>query len=100
MYFLAVVAQWRTLTAHGQKVVGSNPIRIIGGVKKGIRLQLPLRSKDKSVPRPAQKTLNGREVLYAFLCSMQCNLSRGLLLFSSGCQHLSSSHNTSSTLNE
>ena len=92
MHSLAVVAQWITLATQGQKVVGSTPIRIIGGVRKGIRPQLLLCSKDKSVPRPAQKTLNGREVLYAFLCSMQCNLSRGLLLFSSGCQHLSSSH--------
>ena len=92
MYSLAVVAQWITLAAHGQKIAGSNPIRVIGGVRKGIRLQLLLRSKDKSVPRPAQKTLNGLEFLYAFLCLMQCNLSGGLLLFSSGCQHLSSSH--------
>ena len=41
--------------AHGQWVVGSNPIRAIGGVRKGIRPQLLLRSKDKSAPRPAQK---------------------------------------------
>ena len=51
----AAVAQWIRLAAHGQWVVGSNPIRAIGGVRKGIRPQLLLCSKDKSVPRPAQK---------------------------------------------
>ena len=32
-----------------------NPVRVIGGVRKGIRPQLLLCSKDKTVPRPAQK---------------------------------------------
>ena len=35
----AAVAQWIRLAAHGQWVVGSNPIRAIGGVRKGIRPQ-------------------------------------------------------------
>ena len=35
-YFGAAVAQWIALVAHGQWVVGSNPIRGIGGVRKGI----------------------------------------------------------------
>ena len=51
----AAVARWIALAAHGQWVVGSNPIRVIGGVRKGIRPQLLLYSKDKSVPRPTQK---------------------------------------------
>ena len=44
-----------TLAAHGQWVVGSNPIRVIGRVRKGIKPQFLLRSKHKSVPRPTQK---------------------------------------------
>ena len=51
----SAVAQWIRLAAHGQWVVGSNPIRAVGGVRKGIRPQLLLCTKDKSVPRPAQK---------------------------------------------
>ena len=69
------MAQWIALAAHGQWVVVSNPIRVIDGIRKGIRPQLLLCSKDKSVPRPAQKkcpiqgfsqgteTLNGHEFL-------------------------------------
>ena len=73
------MAQWIVLTAHGRWVVGSNPIRVIGGVRKGIRPQMLLCSKDKSVPRPAQKkaqfrvshrvmvTLNGQKFYVEFL---------------------------------
>ena len=32
----AAMAQWIALAAHGQWVVGSNTIRDIGGVRKGI----------------------------------------------------------------
>ena len=39
--------QWIALAAHGQWVVGSNPIRVIGGVRKGIRPKLLLCSSDK-----------------------------------------------------
>ena len=49
------MAQWIRLVAHGQWGVGASPIRAIGGVRNGIRPQLLLCSKDKSVPRPAQK---------------------------------------------
>ena len=30
------MAQWIALAAHGQWVVGLNPISVIGGVRKGI----------------------------------------------------------------
>ena len=36
------MAQWIALVAHGQWVVGSNPIRVIGGVRKGIRQYAPV----------------------------------------------------------
>ena len=49
------MAQWIALAAHGQWVVGSLQTSVIGGVIKDIRPQLLLCSKDKSVPRPAQK---------------------------------------------
>ena len=52
---LAAVAQWIVLATHGQRVVGSNSIRLIGGVRKGIRPQLHLCPNSKSFPRPAQK---------------------------------------------
>ena len=41
--------------APGQWVVGSNPIRVIGGSRQGIQPQFLLCSKDNSVPRPAQE---------------------------------------------
>ena len=47
--------QWIRAAAHGQWVVGSNPMGAISGVRKGIRPQQLLCSKDKSVPRPTQK---------------------------------------------
>ena len=52
------MAQWIALAAHGQWVVGSLPTSVIGGVRKDIRPQLLLCSKDKSVPRSAQKNPN------------------------------------------
>ena len=70
---------WIVLTAHGQWVVGLHSIRAIGGVSKGIRPQMLLCSKDKSVPRPAHKkaqfrvshrvmvTLNGQKFYVEFL---------------------------------
>ena len=81
-YFGAAVAQWIALAAHGQWVVGSNPIRVIGGVRKGIRPQLLLCSKGKSVPSqdPLRKkfpipgfsqgteTLNRDEFLMLYVC--------------------------------
>ena len=51
----ALVAQWIALAAHGQWVVGWNPISVIGGVRKVIRLYLLLCSRYNLVPRPAQK---------------------------------------------
>ena len=51
----AAVTRWIALAAHGHWVVSSNPIRVIGGVRKGIQPQLLLCSKDKVIPRPAQK---------------------------------------------
>ena len=54
------VAQWIALATYGQWVVGSYPIRVISGVRKGIRPQFLLCSKDKSVLRPAQKKANYR----------------------------------------
>ena len=66
------MAQWIRPAAHGQWVVGSNPIRAIGGVRKGIRPQLLLCSKDKPVPSSklnqgfsqGMETLNGREFFF------------------------------------
>ena len=63
------VAQWMALAAPCRSVVGSNPIRDIGGVRKGIRHPI-LCSKDKSVSRPTQKKCpiqsfsQGMETLY------------------------------------
>ena len=48
------MAQWIVLAAHGQRVVGSNSIRVIGDVRKGMRTQLLLCSKDK--PEIGKKT--------------------------------------------
>ena len=76
------MAQWIALAAHGQWFVGSIPIKVIGCVRKGIRPQLLLCSKDKSVPRPAHKkslnqgfsqcieTLNGREFIRSKVCAL------------------------------
>ena len=52
----AAVAQWIRLAAHGQWVVGSNPIRAIDGVRKGIRPQFSCAPKtNQSQDQPAQK---------------------------------------------
>ena len=51
------MAQWIALAAHGQCLMGSNVIRVFAGIRKGIRPQLCLCSKEKSVSRPAQKKI-------------------------------------------
>ena len=43
------------LTTHGQWIMGSTPIRVISGARKGIWPQLLLYSNDNLVPRPTQK---------------------------------------------
>ena len=72
------VAHWIALTAHGQLVACLNPIKVINGVRKGIRPQLLLCSCNNTVPKPAQKiplpgfsqgieTLNKHEFYYLHL---------------------------------
>ena len=41
-YLEAAVAQWIALVAHGRWFVGSNPIRVIDGVRRGIRQYAPV----------------------------------------------------------
>ena len=43
--------QWIALAAHGLWVVGSNPTRVIGDVRKGIQPHLLRCCKVKSVPK-------------------------------------------------
>ena len=54
------MAQWVALGPNGEWVMGLNPIRVIGDVRKGIRPQLLLCSKDKSVPTHGQKKAHFR----------------------------------------
>ena len=49
------MAQWMALTTHGRWIMGSTPIRVISGAKKGILPQLLLYSNDNTVPRPTKK---------------------------------------------
>ena len=46
------MAEWIVLGAHGLWVMGINPIKAVGGVRKCIRPQLLLSSSIKPVPRP------------------------------------------------
>ena len=51
------MAQWIALAAHGHRVVGSNLIRVIGYVRKGIQPQLLLCSRDSLIQTPDQKKI-------------------------------------------
>ena len=50
-----IAAQWIALAIYGLWVVGSTPIRVIGGVRNGIRPQLLIPSpKTRSEKSPIQ----------------------------------------------
>ena len=52
-YHTTLMAQWRALAAHGQWIVGSNHIRVIGGVRKGHPTTIaPVLQIQKTVPGP------------------------------------------------
>ena len=73
------MAQWVALAAHSQWVVGSNPIRVIGGVRKDILQLLLLGSKDKLVPRP--KTHSEKSPIQGFSHGMETLIGHELCLF-------------------
>ena len=50
LYEKIAVVRWIALVPHGQRVMGSNPITVIGGVRWGIRPQFPRCSSDNPVP--------------------------------------------------
>ena len=63
----AAVAQGIALAAHGQWVVGSYPIRVIGGVRKGIRppvLQRQISPKTRTEKSQLQGFSQGMETLH------------------------------------